>query len=144
MSVTLSSVHSGVAVLRLFSPPKDAKKGAQPLPPRLHPRALRRGAGSSVHSAASRSCTSTSPGGYHVSRLYHVGRWFDTGLQTCRIDVVVSSFKGGPAAAARSNSPKWRNWQTRMVQVHVPARVWGFESLLRHHLLWLAIAVALA
>jgi hypothetical protein len=30
--------------------------------------------------------------------------------------------------------PKWRNWQTRMVQVHVPARVWGFESLLRHHL----------
>jgi hypothetical protein len=28
--------------------------------------------------------------------------------------------------------PKWRNWQTRMVQVHVPARVWGFESLLRH------------
>ena len=26
----------------------------------------------------------------------------------------------------------WRNWQTRMVQVHVPARVWGFESLLRH------------
>src|SRR5258708_10575316 len=29
--------------------------------------------------------------------------------------------------------PKWRNWQKRMVQVHVPARVWGFESLLRHH-----------
>ena len=29
-------------------------------------------------------------------------------------------------------APKWRNWQTRMVQVHVPARVWGFESLLRH------------
>src|SRR5262245_20054557 len=28
--------------------------------------------------------------------------------------------------------PKWRSWQTRMVQVHVPARVWGFESLLRH------------
>src|SRR5271167_3266485 len=28
--------------------------------------------------------------------------------------------------------PKWRNWQTRMVQVHVLARVWGFESLLRH------------
>src|SRR5436305_14980186 len=28
--------------------------------------------------------------------------------------------------------PKWRNWQTRMVQVHVPARVWGFKSLLRH------------
>jgi hypothetical protein len=31
-------------------------------------------------------------------------------------------------------TPKWRNWQTRMVQVHVPARVWGFESLLRHQL----------
>src|SRR5260370_8695139 len=30
--------------------------------------------------------------------------------------------------------PKWRNWQTRMVQVHVPARVWGFESLLRHQI----------
>ena len=28
--------------------------------------------------------------------------------------------------------PKWRNWQTRVVQVHVLARVWGFESLLRH------------
>ena len=28
--------------------------------------------------------------------------------------------------------PKWRNWQTRMVQVHVPARVWGFESLRWH------------
>jgi hypothetical protein len=33
----------------------------------------------------------------------------------------------------QGHSPKWRNWQTRMVQVHVPARVWGFESLLRHH-----------
>src|SRR5215510_11851165 len=31
--------------------------------------------------------------------------------------------------------PKWRNWQTRMVQVHVPATVWGFESLLRHQVL---------
>src|SRR5580704_1831319 len=29
--------------------------------------------------------------------------------------------------------PSWRNWQTRMVQVHVPARVWGFESLRWHH-----------
>ena len=35
---------------------------------------------------------------------------------------------------APAQLPKWRNWQTRMVQVHVPARVWGFESLLRHHL----------
>ena len=31
-----------------------------------------------------------------------------------------------------SSLPKWRNWQTRVVQVHVLARVWGFESLLRH------------
>src|SRR2546425_9523028 len=31
--------------------------------------------------------------------------------------------------------PKWRNWQTRMIQGHVPARVWGFESPLRHQLL---------
>jgi hypothetical protein len=31
--------------------------------------------------------------------------------------------------------PKWRNWQTRVVQVHVLARVWGFESLLRHQIL---------
>ena len=35
----------------------------------------------------------------------------------------------------RISVPKWRNWQTRMVQVHVLARVWGFESLLRHHVL---------
>jgi hypothetical protein len=32
----------------------------------------------------------------------------------------------------KSPVPKWRNWQTRVVQVHVLARVWGFESLLRH------------
>src|ERR1019366_6581749 len=37
------------------------------------------------------------------------------------------------ASLTRIHSPKWRNWQTRMVQVHVPARVWGFESPLRHH-----------
>ena len=24
--------------------------------------------------------------------------------------------------------PKWWNWQTRMVEGHVPYRVWGFES----------------
>jgi hypothetical protein len=28
--------------------------------------------------------------------------------------------------------PLWRNWQTRMVQVHVTARSWGFNSLQRH------------
>src|SRR6185312_2294712 len=44
--------------------------------------------------------------------------------------------QGGPAAPLRNHLPKWRNWQTRMVQVHVPARVWGFESLLRHHYFW--------
>ena len=27
----------------------------------------------------------------------------------------------------------WRNWQTRMVQVHVPARVWRFKSSHPHH-----------
>src|SRR5882724_10108473 len=47
-----------------------------------------------------------------------------------RIEAAVSSFKAVSAAALRSHLPKWRNWQTRMVQVHVPARVWGFESLL--------------
>ena len=31
--------------------------------------------------------------------------------------------------------PKWRNWQTRMVQVHVLARVWRFKSSLRHQIL---------
>ena len=31
-----------------------------------------------------------------------------------------------------STVPKWRNWQTRMVQVHVLARVWRFKSSLRH------------
>src|SRR6266568_2690885 len=31
------------------------------------------------------------------------------------------------------SGPKWRNWQTRMIQGHVPARVWGFKSPLRHH-----------
>jgi hypothetical protein len=39
-----------------------------------------------------------------------------------------------PFAPGLSRVPKWRNWQTRMVQVHVLARVWGFESLLRHQI----------
>src|SRR3954469_15071856 len=39
---------------------------------------------------------------------------------------------------ANVSEPKWRNWQTRMVQVHVPARVWGFESLLRHQVFMLS------
>jgi hypothetical protein len=36
--------------------------------------------------------------------------------------------------------PEWRNWQTRMVQVHVLARVWGFESLLRHQMNFKALS----
>ena len=28
--------------------------------------------------------------------------------------------------------PPWRNWQTRMIQVHVPARAWWFDSTRRH------------
>ncbi len=41
----------------------------------------------------------------------------------------------GPALVCRMwfRVPKWRNWQTRLVQVQVLAREWGFESLLRHH-----------
>ncbi len=31
------------------------------------------------------------------------------------------------------SEPKWRNWQTRCVQVAVGASPCGFESLLRHH-----------
>src|SRR5215467_4185347 len=36
------------------------------------------------------------------------------------------------AAVIEVHLPSWRNWQTRMVQVHVPATVWGFESLRWH------------
>ena len=28
--------------------------------------------------------------------------------------------------------PKWRNWQTRMIQGHVVATPWKFESSLGH------------
>ena len=42
-----------------------------------------------------------------------------------------------PPAAAEVYLPSWRNWQTRMVQVHVPATVWGFESLRWHQKQWL-------
>src|ERR1700749_484595 len=48
----------------------------------------------------------------------------------CHNQRIVFRRSAGPGARF---VPKWRNWQTRMVQVHVPARVWGFESLLRHH-----------
>ncbi len=42
-------------------------------------------------------------------------------------------FTGSQSILVRLQGPKWRNWQTRMVQGHVPARVWGFKSPLRHH-----------
>ncbi len=52
-----------------------------------------------------------------------------------RVDAFVTL---GVAAVQRdlrgTDVPKWRNWQTRVVQVHVLARVWGFESLLRHQI----------
>jgi hypothetical protein len=41
---------------------------------------------------------------------------------------------GGPIICDYDGShrtPLWRNWQTRMVQVHVLAREWGFNSLQR-------------
>jgi hypothetical protein len=41
-----------------------------------------------------------------------------------------------------STMPKWRNWQTRVVQVHVLARVWGFESLLRHQASFLSLMIS--
>src|SRR6185312_1837145 len=38
------------------------------------------------------------------------------------------------AFCARCSEPKWRNWQTRVVQVHVLAREWRFESSFRHQI----------
>ena len=39
----------------------------------------------------------------------------------------------GPTALVRSPlTREWRNWQTRRIQVPVPARVWGFKSPLAH------------
>ncbi len=56
---------------------------------------------------------------------------FDIEFGSCTlISAAIQPFRLGVTA------PKWRNWQTRMVQVHVLARVWGFESLLRHQLLF--------
>ncbi len=56
-------------------------------------------------------------------------RAFDTGFSICETQ---SCCLLGPFRPSFLRVPKWRNWQTRMVQVHVLARVWGFESLLRH------------
>ena len=33
---------------------------------------------------------------------------------------------------AKNDLPAWRNWQTRMVQDHVGATPWRFESSRRH------------
>ncbi len=41
--------------------------------------------------------------------------------------VIISASYGGAV------SRKWRNWQTRKIQVLVPARAWGFDSPLSHH-----------
>ena len=35
---------------------------------------------------------------------------------------------------AKQNMRMWRNWQTRMVQVHVKAISWGFKSLHPHQI----------
>ena len=64
-------------------------------------------------------------------------------LQSHRRDVIrlrpCSSAR--PACDARESWPtgnrclhsrEWRNWQTRRIQVPVPARVWGFKSPLAH------------
>ncbi len=57
----------------------------------------------------------------------------DSQLCPCRIhcgSLLKEARKGCPVT--ESLLPSWRNWQTRMVQVHVLARVWGFESLRWH------------
>ena len=52
----------------------------------------------------------------------------------CKLQVKKDGHNNGHHGVQRSifTVPKWRNWQTRMVQVHVLARVWGFESPPRH------------
>ena len=37
-----------------------------------------------------------------------------------------------PVSAGNTEMPKWRNWQTRKIQVLVGESLWGFESPLRH------------
>ncbi len=80
----------------------------------------------------------------HVVSVMFENRSFDNLLGRLYEPGEVPSFEGvigkdlsNPIPECFSHSlppvPKWRYWQTRMVQVHVPARVWGFESLLRHH-----------
>ena len=59
-------------------------------------------------------------------REFQTDHRFDRIACNCKNNGVVG------AIGAATTKPKWRNWQTRMVQVHVTARSWGFESLLRH------------
>src|SRR5258708_39264902 len=74
------------------------------------------------------------------SRFDNLGNYRDFGNSGNRFDSHTRAYKieeQSPCHCVREvlrriSLPKWRNWQTRMVQVHVPARVWGFESLLRH------------
>ena len=61
-----------------------------------------------------------------------VARWFDTWLHACRIEMQVFLMRWLSDCRVEVQLPSWRNWQTRMVQVHVLARVWGFESLRWH------------
>src|SRR5215467_753337 len=63
------------------------------------------------------------------------GDWFDSEPSACRIEEQAFLIRQPVRAAAtiEVHLPSWRNWQTRMVQVHVPATVWGFESLRWHH-----------
>src|SRR5690625_6730084 len=37
-----------------------------------------------------------------------------------------------PGQRSSPTTREWRNWQTRTVQVRVPARAWGFNSPLAH------------
>ena len=63
------------------------------------------------------------------SRPVFAARKFDTAEPHLRDSELLPARRIPPE---QSPVPKWRNWQTRVVQVHVLARVWGFESLLRH------------
>ena len=62
-------------------------------------------------------------------------RFAGLGLTRCpAFETLALAASPGHSCWAFQCVPKWRNWQTRMVQVHVLARVWGFESLLRHQI----------
>ena len=77
-----------------------------------------------------------SPSRPGVHTLGSVGSAFDTTRRICETQRCCR-FSEKPESCP---VPKWRNWQTRVVQVHVLARVWGFESLLRHQIFSKSIA----